>query len=95
MMRDKRYMLSRRRYNAFERTTPSMFKTIDEAQRRLDHPKPVFGFWVKCGAVIYIIFIVAINVYVARRAAAPSRPRPSSSPATPRRPSELPRSYAL
>ena len=74
MMRDKRYMLSRRRYNSFERTTPTMFKMIDEAQRRLDHPKPVFGFWAKCGLVVYILSMIAINVYVARRAPAPEPP---------------------
>jgi hypothetical protein len=64
-MRDKRYLLSRRRYDRFVRTDPLSFKEIDAAERRRSKLPPVFPFWQKlyfgsCFAVLMGMCVYAI-----------------------------------
>jgi hypothetical protein len=79
-MRDKRYLISRRRYDRFVRTDPFTFKVIDETERRLSKPPSVLTFWQKMyfGSCFAVLIGMLVYAMISHYRQAPPEPEPSS-----------------
>jgi hypothetical protein len=75
-MRDRRYVLSRRRYGVLQRTDVAGFKALDEAARNEYKPRPFWRWWMIPAFVLYVAFLVGVNLYADRDAEHREPPEP-------------------